>query len=213
MTDPYETLGVDKDATSKEINAAYKKKAKKAHPDQGGSAEEFQQLKNSAMVLLDPEKRKRFDEEGIVDDNTPNNIQAKAMENIANFFINSVDALETPQGMGIRMNDLDMVSGAVTYFRQQIQGAEAHITVIEKKIKSFDKMLKRLKTKRKNDVIRTMITSHMTTLKNATTGSKLQIKMCEAAILILKDYEFEQEVNPYQGGRLFIPGRGGGFFS
>ncbi len=39
--DPYKILGVEQDATREEINKAYRKKVAVAHPDKGGSNEEF----------------------------------------------------------------------------------------------------------------------------------------------------------------------------
>lgn len=53
--DPWEILGVDQDANEKEILDAYRAKAKKAHPDQGGSSEAFNRLtdaKDTALATL-----------------------------------------------------------------------------------------------------------------------------------------------------------------
>jgi DnaJ-class molecular chaperone len=65
MKDPYEILGVKRDATADEIRAAYRKLAKSHHPDLNpGKREAEEQFKavNAAHDLLsDPEKRARFD--------------------------------------------------------------------------------------------------------------------------------------------------------
>ena len=42
---PWEVLGIKNGATQDEIKAAYRKKAKETHPDHGGSAEAFQQVR------------------------------------------------------------------------------------------------------------------------------------------------------------------------
>ena len=42
---PFEVLGVDPDADDAELKRAYRRRAKEAHPDQGGSVEEFQRVK------------------------------------------------------------------------------------------------------------------------------------------------------------------------
>lgn len=62
--DLYETLGVPNTATDEEIQAAYRQAAKKAHPDAGGSPEEFQNLTLARDTLSDPESREVYDRTG-----------------------------------------------------------------------------------------------------------------------------------------------------
>jgi DnaJ-class molecular chaperone len=65
MKDPYETLGVAKDASADDIRKAYRKLAKKHHPDlnPGNKAAEasFKDIGAANDLLSDPEKRARFD--------------------------------------------------------------------------------------------------------------------------------------------------------
>lgn len=60
----YELLGVDKNATDKDIKKAYHKKALKLHPDKGGDEENFKKMKHAHDVLADPQKRKAYDKYG-----------------------------------------------------------------------------------------------------------------------------------------------------
>jgi curved DNA-binding protein len=66
--DYYATLGVAKAATEKEIKAAFRKLARKYHPDvnPGDKAAEakFKEINEANEVLGDPEKRKKYDELG-----------------------------------------------------------------------------------------------------------------------------------------------------
>ncbi len=63
----YETLGVKRDATDKEIKAAYRKLARKWHPDlfsgkkKDEAEEKFKKINEAYEVLKDPEKRKKYD--------------------------------------------------------------------------------------------------------------------------------------------------------
>src|ERR1043165_3451157 len=66
--DYYSTLGVAKTATAKEIKQAYRKLARKHHPDvnPGDKAAEgkFKEINEAYEVLGDAEKRKKYDELG-----------------------------------------------------------------------------------------------------------------------------------------------------
>jgi DnaJ-class molecular chaperone len=63
--DPYTTLGVNKNATQNDIQKAYRRLAKKLHPDLNpGNAtaeEKFKEVSAAYDLLSDPEKRARFD--------------------------------------------------------------------------------------------------------------------------------------------------------
>jgi DnaJ-class molecular chaperone len=63
--DYYKILGVAKDASAKEIKAAFRKQARKYHPDfnKGDAKAEakFKEVNEANEVLSDPEKRKRYD--------------------------------------------------------------------------------------------------------------------------------------------------------
>jgi DnaJ-class molecular chaperone len=60
--DYYKTLGVDRGADDKTIKTAYRRLARKHHPDVNkGNAERFKEINEAYTVLSDPEKRKRYD--------------------------------------------------------------------------------------------------------------------------------------------------------
>jgi len=62
--DPYATLGVDPNATLKEIRKAYIRLAKETHPDTGGDAVAFQDILLAYRILSDEERRKEYDQTG-----------------------------------------------------------------------------------------------------------------------------------------------------
>jgi len=66
--DYYKILGIDNKATPKEIKSAYRKLARKYHPDLNPNDKDakrkFQEINEANEVLSDPEKRKKYDQYG-----------------------------------------------------------------------------------------------------------------------------------------------------
>jgi curved DNA-binding protein len=67
-TDYYKILGVSKSASEEDIKKAYRKLARKLHPDLNPNDKDahkkFQQINEANEVLSDPEKRKKYDQYG-----------------------------------------------------------------------------------------------------------------------------------------------------
>ncbi|MCG2667243.1 DnaJ C-terminal domain-containing protein [Bradyrhizobium sp. GCM10023182] len=65
MRDPYEVLGVPRSATAAAIKSAYRKLAKKHHPDSNKddpkAAERFSEINSANEIIGDEDKRKQFD--------------------------------------------------------------------------------------------------------------------------------------------------------
>ena len=68
FVDYYKILDVPKNATQDEIKKAYRKLARKMHPDLNpndkDAQKKFQQINEANEVLSDPEKRKKYDQYG-----------------------------------------------------------------------------------------------------------------------------------------------------
>ncbi|MDD4993240.1 MAG: J domain-containing protein [Paludibacter sp.] len=68
FVDYYKVLGLDKSASPKDVKNAYRKLARKYHPDlnpnNADAKTSFQQINEANEVLSDPEKRKKYDQYG-----------------------------------------------------------------------------------------------------------------------------------------------------
>lgn len=67
----YDILGVARDATQRDIKAAYRKRAAASHPDKGGSDAEAQAINEAWETLGDPDRRARYDATGQVEGVAP----------------------------------------------------------------------------------------------------------------------------------------------
>ena len=67
--DYYKTLGVPRTATTDEIKKAFRKLARKHHPDAGGSEAKFKEINEAYEVLSDDKKRKLYDQYGTANEN------------------------------------------------------------------------------------------------------------------------------------------------
>lgn len=62
--DYYDILGVKRDASADDIKKAFRRLARKHHPDTGGSEDKFKELNEAYEVLSDAEKRAQYDQYG-----------------------------------------------------------------------------------------------------------------------------------------------------
>src|SRR5262249_20149535 len=73
--DYYEVLGVKRDASEDQIKSAYRKLARKYHPDRNPgdkqAEENFKEVQTAYDVLSDKEKRARYDRFGFAGENGP----------------------------------------------------------------------------------------------------------------------------------------------
>jgi len=78
--DPYDILGVQKNATASQIKSAWRRRAMETHPDQNGGqpSADFQQVQKAWELLSDPARKARFDLDGSWEEPEPDNAIAEA---------------------------------------------------------------------------------------------------------------------------------------
>lgn len=189
MSTLYEDLGVSKDASAEEIKAAYRKMAKKTHPDkEGGSAEKFQIVHKAYVILSDSERRKAYDDTGSEKDKP--DILTTAMQELAGLFMSIVESDIDFATVDFK----DLMTRQIGNIKQQ---HVEHIKDIQKKIKRGEAILKRLKKKNKRkdkgsyNLLKFTLEKDLVGKKVSIEKAKSQIAIGDEMLNLLDDYEYE----------------------
>jgi len=78
----YEALGVPPDASPEEIKKAYKRMARKHHPDRGGDGKAMVAVNKAYDCLSDPEKRSYYDAHGQQSEKPKDSFESRAMQTL-----------------------------------------------------------------------------------------------------------------------------------
>ncbi len=194
----YDILGVDKNATAEEIKEAFRNSAKDNHPDVGGSAEKMAEANHAYSVLINPQKRERYDSTG-EDYDIPFDERFSA-------FVNEVFMSIVEQAEDVDHYDL------IEEFKNKTDQIENNIIKnkreYEKKLTKFNKVAKRIKTS-KRDYISNVLQAQIDDFKK-------KIKACESDFQFIKsckeilegyNYEFDEvQEQPIQFVRINFSG-------
>lgn len=181
----YDDLGVDRSADTETIKRAYRKKARKAHPDAGGSPEEFRALSLAYDTLSDADKRARYDETG-----STNPIGNEIEQIVAHLVLQAFTRDET-NPVRVVLDEVDHRRSAI---KKQKSDLERGRSRIERNLAKFEKA----NTKTKNVVARDFIVD---CLKHSLREIQSQIEGCDkeiakatAVLTYLNDIKFDADM-------------------
>lgn len=194
---PYEELGVDRDATAAEARKAYRRKAKKAHPDAGGTPETFARLSTALAVITDPRKRQTYDETGRIEENKPDNDRVAAMQVIDRCMADIMNGFFSTFHPGNDPRKMDVPSIIATKIGHEITKGRTAIVGGQKMIKFLLDMERRFKRKQgasaDDDPIGRGLRYQIEQNEQQLATVEHSIKVHEMAIGIVKGYDFEQD--------------------
>ena len=186
--DPYDVLGVDAAATVDEINAAYRRRAKDVHPDTGGSAQEFGEVKFAHTVLSDPERRARYDHTGEIDELNPDNTEQGAVGLIGVM----LEAILVAENDPI---ECDLVAMMKAHVVTQIAEVNRKLQITRRSIERAERMRGRFRRNKPGDnTIERVLDWEIGVLKSSVGKSEAALKQRERAIELLCDYDFAQDI-------------------
>ena len=192
MTNPdlYEVLGVGRDADTASIRGAYRARAKKAHPDQGGTDEAFNQLTIAHDVLTNDERRARYDATGQWDMGDPDDPDARAFSIIGEALMGVV------QGDGDPMC-VDLVAHVTQALGKQIAEFKQKLGPQERALDRTRNMKGRFKNRKKEaNRINKMLDWQIRALEEPIAKLKGHIADFERAKELIADYDFEADTPP-----------------
>jgi len=186
VIDPYEMLGVAREADGTAIKSAYRKRAKTAHPDAGGDVEAFARLTTSYELLCDPLRRKVYDDTGY----DPELADTKDLQGlvILETLVNEIILDEREPG------SFDPVSAMRRKLTDKIVNARFHILEMERHRARIRNHIDRIGKKPGADVLGRMLRSRCETINDAITKAEAEIGNIEQAYGMLDGYSYEVDI-------------------
>lgn len=187
-TDLYAELGVSRSAAPAVIKHAYRRRAKKLHPDAGGSAEAFERLQLAYAVLSDPERRKRYDETGSFDNPRASNADADALGLIGQMLVQFLSGEDEPE-------QLDLAKELSREAKRNLAAVNKEIMKAQRVRKRAEKLLGRFKTAEGNPApAESMLHHQIRRCDDVLARHILARAAFERAIAILESWKFDREL-------------------
>lgn len=195
MKDPYEILGIPKNASKSRIKAVYKKKAQENHPDKGGDKDKFVEIGMAYGLLTDDSRREKYDRTGRVDNLPP--LRIRALQEVANLVTNLVGNEK------VNIDTEDLVLLTKLNLQNHIKKIKESAKNIRKEKVKFERARKRLIVKKKldgEDPIINAMDAEIKMREGALQAIEQQVELKNECIRILDNYEysFAQDHNQWQ---------------
>lgn len=196
----YDNLEIKKEATDKEIRSAYRKLSKKYHPDSPqGSKIEFECLKQAYDILIDPDRRARYNSTGRTDESVATEARIKTMianavEGILNGPVNGI--IDDPVWTDVK----DKVHKSLKRAQEEIH-RNMHDT--QRKLERAHRLSERFKTKMDQDPVGDALKASIFQLKELMRQHEDAMELSLAVEKVFNGYDYE--VGPGPEGQ-FSPG-------
>ncbi len=199
MDDLYGVLGVDRDASKAVIRKAYRDKAKRAHPDAGGSEKKFALVKFAHDVLTDEQRRKNYDETGNAEEPKIDSTLNGAMQLVSILLDQVLGACEQ---QGRSPTTVDLIGSMKSQLRQNRAEFDKRVAALKKMEEIAKTIQKRFKVKKKKGAPRpenrmeAMLTARLVAIADQLRHSEDQKKQIDLAEQIISDHEFDFDQLP-----------------
>jgi len=192
-SDLYRELGVGRNASTATIRSAYRKKAKTAHPDAGGSEEAFAMLKLAHDVLTNAEARGRYDRTGEVKPQAVDQGRMPLFTLLASVLENVVQASINGNADLAYEDVIDAMRIVLKKHADELDKAQELFT---KKLAGFKKMQGRFRTKKdgEENLIGQIVDGRIASLETDLAGVAGHKAMVDEAMKVIDSHAFRREV-------------------
>ncbi len=194
--DLYGELGLPPGASEADIKRAFRQQAKKAHPDAGGTAEKFGALRLAHDVLIDPDRRAKYDRTGKFEDAPVDNTQSAIIEIVAGALD---DAVQTAIKHNRDPAQVDLKAGILASLDTGVQQMNQELDGIRKAMKLARKLAKRWRRKRKKgdqdkpNMLALILEERVRTMEGTQKQVEERLRILGLARTWMADYEFDAE--------------------
>jgi curved DNA-binding protein CbpA len=196
MENPYEVLGVDRDADKATIEKAYRAKARRSHPDAKGDREAFKKVNEARQLLVCDERRKRFDETGDTSERPQRGV-TPAEQMIAAMVQHAFTMADPIKWIAKRI-DSDRYEA-----RQHVQHAKQQRDKVVAKIAKFENANKKTKNKHGYEFIKAILDAGIAGAEQTICDLENRIKTCDEALTLLNDLQYPADRETFRDSRSF----------
>lgn len=173
--DYYDALGVPRDASADDIKKAFRKAAKKHHPDrEGGDADAMARVNQAYQVLSTPESRKHYDETGADQPADSPELQAEMM---------AMQALQHVMGKGG-----NVINAAKRWLGEQRASARQQRQMAEHEVKMLTERKKHIKCSGPKNLAHRIIDSQVGQMRHVIEQLVQRDATIDAAMKILSEH-------------------------
>lgn len=208
MADLYALLGVARDADAAAIRRAYRQAAKSAHPDGGGTREDFAALKFAYECLVSPERRRHYDETGDSGREEVDNLDAFALQHAMNAIGNLIEFYDV-QPYVAQVEQVDLYAEAAKELGRKAVEFKKQVANMRKQAEKQRALAARSRARDGADRIAPMFEAQARACDEGARQNETIVRQIERAIEILGEHEFvfdKAKAKPQPAQPMFLGG-------
>lgn len=187
MTELYEILGVEVDATQEEIKVAYRKQSMVHHPDKGGDPAKFQAVNQAYQILSNDEKRKRYDNGEQLNSirSTQQQFDNEVMNALVIVFMGSIEASPS-------YRQVDIMQIVQHTFIKSINDSKRELLFLRESIERYEVVKSKIKHKGDGEnILSRVLEATLVEKSKLEEQIKRKIEIYRASQKIAEDYDYD----------------------